>query len=91
MSEIVYLWQADGPLNGGRGVCGELGSAREAAEGCLRRGAATGAVVEEAVPEIGIRTLADGYCRTGEAWRAEPAPGGGITWVPVTAAVSSAA
>jgi hypothetical protein len=86
VTAAVFLWQADGPLNGGRGVCGEAASARLAAECCLRRGTATAAVVEEAVPAVGTSTLAGIYCRTGEAWLASRGPGGGIAWVPVTAA-----
>lgn len=77
----VFLWQADGPRQGGRGVSGDQGSARRAAAGRLRSGAATTAVVEEATAGIGIRTLADGYCPTGEAWRARVADGR-VTWMP---------
>lgn len=81
---MVFPWQADGPERGVRGVSGDQVSAREAAAECLRSGEATTARIEAAMAEIGTRTLADGYRRTGEAWQALLC-GSRVTWVPVRA------
>lgn len=80
----VFLWQADGPSRGERGVSGDRRAARQAAAGCLRSGEATAAVVEEATTELGIRTLAVGYHRTGQRWQARAGPAGRIWWVRAT-------
>jgi hypothetical protein len=80
-----FLWQADGPARGDRGVCGDLAAARLAAEGCLRGGASS-ALVEAATRGLGVGSLDGDWCPTGAAWLAEPLPGGGVRWTPVTAA-----
>ena len=41
-------------------------------------------MVEEAVSDLGMRTLVDGYFRTGREWRAKVGAGGRVWWVPVT-------
>lgn len=87
----VHLWQADGPTRGCRGVSGDRRKARRDAADCLRSGTASSAVVEEAAAELGMRTLTSGYYPTGRRWQARVGPRGRVRWVPVTAAVSSAA
>lgn len=76
----AFLWQADGPAMGSRGVCGDQGRARRLAAECLRSGAADTAVVEEAVTDLMAQTLADGYRRTGPRWSARVGAGGRVRW-----------
>jgi hypothetical protein len=78
----VWLWQADGPASGGRGVSGDRLAARRAAEVRLLRGDAAEAVVEEAVTDLSPQTLAEGYRRTGPRWVAAAGPGPHVRWVP---------
>jgi hypothetical protein len=80
---MAFLWQADGPLQGARGVTDDAGRARRAAADCLRSGAASSAVVEEALPDLWVRTLAGGYAWTGHGWRAKVGAGGRVWWVPL--------
>lgn len=84
MSGLAFLWQADGKAMGSRGVCGNAREARRIAADRLRSGAADSAVVEAALTDLGMRTLAGGYFRTGRAWQARTGPGGRVWWVPVT-------
>ena len=86
---VEYLWQADGPLRGDRGVCGDLAAAMLAAEGCLRGGARS-VVIDEATPGLVTDSMDDGYCRTGRAWRARAADDG-IAWVPPQPTAAEAA
>jgi hypothetical protein len=46
-------------------------------------------VVEEAVPDLGTRTIVGGYFRTGRGWQARIGPGGTVKWVPVTAEMTA--
>jgi hypothetical protein len=79
----VYLWQADGAASGARGVSHDRQAARRAAEGRLLSGEAATATVEEAVAELGARTLGDDYYwRTGKRWRARVGAGGRVRWAP---------
>ena len=80
---VVWLWQADGPASGGRGVSGDRAAAAAAAIGRLRSGDATEAVVEEAETDLGTRTLAGGYYRTGPGWVARTGPDLSVCWVPL--------
>ena len=78
---FAYLWQADGPRSGARGLSGDRGKARRDAAARLRSGEASEAFVEEAgTAGIGVRTLAGGYCRTGRGWRAKAGAGRRIRW-----------
>jgi hypothetical protein len=79
----VYLWQADGPRQGSRGICDVEQLARDAAADLLRSGQASFAVIEEAVPELGMRTLTAGYWCTGQRWQARVGAAGRVRWVPV--------
>ena len=90
MTASAFLWQADGPQQGSRGVSDDQGRARRLAADCLRSGAASSAIVEAALTDLGTRTLAGGYYRTGRAWRAKVGPGGRVWWVPVTAQAGAA-
>ncbi len=81
----VFLWQADGPRQGGRGISGDCKAARRAAAECLRSGTATAATIEEATAEIGMRTLTDGYYPTGPRWQARVGAQGRVRWVPLKA------
>jgi hypothetical protein len=83
VSGPAFLWQADSPTSGARGVCGDQGDARLAAEGCIREHGAERALIRAATPGLEAVGGDDGWCPTGDAWLAEPAPGGGVTWVPV--------
>jgi hypothetical protein len=47
---------------------------------------ATQALIRAATPGLETAGLDDGWCPTGNAWLAERAPGGGVTWVPVSVA-----
>ncbi len=85
MSDSAFLWQADSADHGSRGVCGDQAAARLAAEGCMNGEGATRALIRAATPGLEVGGLDDGWCPTGDAWLAEFAPGGGVTWVPVTA------
>jgi hypothetical protein len=78
----VFLWQADGPEQGGRGVSGDREAARRAAEKLLRSGEATAAVIEEAELGLGTRALTFAYCPTGPRWQAMTGPRGRVRWVP---------
>jgi hypothetical protein len=78
----VFLWQADGPRQGGRGISGDQASARRAAEGRLHSGQATAALIEEAVVGLGTRTLTFAYYPTGPRWRARVGAPGHVTWEP---------
>jgi hypothetical protein len=81
-SAVGFLWEADGPEQGCRGVSGDELGARQAATECLRNGQATTARVEAAVTAIGTATLTDDYRRTGDAWQARLSDGR-VTWAPV--------
>jgi hypothetical protein len=81
----AFLWQADGPQQGTRGVTDNARRARQVAADCLRSDAANSAVIEEAVPDLGVRTMVGGYFRTGRGWRAKVDAGGRVWWVPVRA------
>lgn len=83
---VAFLWQADGPKIGTRGVVDDAERARELAGECLQSGTAVSAVVEEAAAELGMRTLESGYHRTGRGWRARVDGAGRIRWTRVTAA-----
>lgn len=77
----VWLWQADGPASGGRGISGDRLAARRAAEGRLLSGAAAVAWVDQAVTNIET-SLADGYYRVAR-WQARLGPGRRVWWAPV--------
>ncbi len=64
----VYLWQADGPEQGARGVTDDERSARRAAADLLRCGQASTAVVEQG--------------GTGRRWQARVGAQGRIRWDP---------
>jgi hypothetical protein len=81
----AFLWQADGPQRGTRGVTDDARRARQVAADCLRSGAASSAVIEEAIPDLGMRTIVGGYFRTGRGWRAKVGAAGQVWWVPVRA------
>lgn len=83
---VEYLWHADGPERGSRGVCGDQAAARLAAEGCISKEGATEARIHAATPGLEVLGLDDGWCPTGDARLAAIIPGGGVTWVPVSAA-----
>jgi hypothetical protein len=78
----AFLWQADGPEQGARGVCDNGRSARRAAAALLRSGLASTAVVEEAAMELGMRTLSDSYYAIGQRWQARVGARGRVRWVP---------
>ena len=78
----AFLWQADGPQQGARGVCGDQRKARRRAADLLRSGQASTAVVEEAAAELGERTLTAGYYCTGLRWQGRAGAGGRVRWVP---------
>lgn len=78
---LAYLWQADGPSQGCRGVTGRPRSARTAAAALLRSGAADWAVIEEAVAGLGMRGLEDAWQPTGRRWRASLGREGRVRWV----------
>jgi hypothetical protein len=82
----AWLWQADGPLMGTRGIVDDSGRARRLAVECLLSGDASSAVVEEAAAELGERALIDGYHRTGRRWQATVGAHGRIGWTAMTAA-----
>jgi hypothetical protein len=79
-----YLWQADGPEQGSRGVCGDQAAARLTAEGCMNGEGATQALIRAATPGLETAGLDDGWCPTGDAWLAVPIPGG-VEWTAVAA------
>ena len=81
----AVLWQADGPEQGARGVCGDRRMARRAAGDLLRSGQASTAVVEEAATELGMRTLTSGYYPNGRRWQGRLGARGRVRWVPVRA------
>ena len=85
MTDAAFLWRADGPRQGSRGVTDDGRKARRAAEDLLRTGQASSAVVEEAAMELGERTLADSYYATGQRWQARVGARGRVRWVPVAA------
>lgn len=78
----AFLWQADGPRQGARGVCGSERRARRAAADLLRSGQASSATVEEAATELGQRTLTDGYYPSGLSWQGRLGARGRVRWVP---------
>jgi hypothetical protein len=83
----AWLWQADGPQMGTRGVAGDSGRARRLAADCLLSGIASSAVVEEAATGgVGAQTLAGGYPRTGRRWLATIGAQGRIRWTAARAA-----
>ena len=83
---VAFLWQADGPGVGVRGIAGDEGTARRRAAACLLAGSAPLAVVQEATAELGMRTLTDGWHRTGREWQGIGGAGGEVRWIPVRAA-----
>lgn len=89
MTTPAFLWQADGPRQGARGVCGSERKARRAAADLLRNGQASSATVEEAATELGERTLTDGYYPSGLRWQARVGAGGRIRWVPAKAGTAA--
>ena len=83
----AWLWQADGPQMGVRGVVGDPGRARRLAAECLLNGVAVTAVIEEAATGgLGAQTLAAGYPRTGRKWLATVGALGNVRWTAVRAA-----
>lgn len=64
----VYLWQADGPRQGARGITDDERTARQHAAVLLRKGQATSAVVEIAC--------------TGLSWQARRGARGRVRWIP---------
>jgi hypothetical protein len=82
----AWLWQADGPQMGTRGIVDDPGRARRLAAECLLSGNASSAVVQEAAAELGMRTLTDGYHRTGREWRGSVGAGGRVRWTQAVAA-----
>lgn len=81
----AFLWQADGPEIGTRGVVDDEGRARRLAAECLLSGTAVTAVVDEAATDLGRRTLESGYHRTGRGWAGRVDGGGRVRWTRVTA------
>jgi hypothetical protein len=63
---IVWLWDAYGPVRGGRGITSDKTRAVKAAEACMRSGDAVVARVESAQVILGTDSLTSGYLRTGE-------------------------
>ena len=88
---IVFLWRADGADRCGRGISDQAGSARRAARDCLRSGAASSAVVEVAVSDLGMKTLEESYYRTGRGWRAKVGGDGRVWWVPIVGGAKAGA
>ena len=84
MTAAAFLWQADGPTMGTRGVADDPRKARQLAAECLRSGSADSAEVEEALSDLGMRTLVGGYFRTGHRWRGQVGIGGRVRWTRVT-------
>ena len=82
MTDAAFLWRADGPRQGSRGVTDDGRKARRAAADLLRTGQATAAYVEEAAMELGERTLADSYYATGRKWQGRVGARGRVRWVP---------
>lgn len=80
---IVWLWQADGPAEGGLGISGEQEQARRPAAARLRSGAASSAVVTEAVAELDA--LDAGYRPTGRRWEARVDRAGRVRWAQAAA------
>ena len=83
---VDYLWDADGPARGSRGVCDDQAAARAKAERCMKDDGAPRALIRAATPGVDVGGLDDGWCPTGDAWLAEFDPGGDVTWVPVSLA-----
>lgn len=84
---IAWLWQADGPQMGIRGVVDNSGRARRLAAECLRSGDANSAIIEEAATGgLGAQTLAAGYPRSGRKWQARVGARGRVRWTAVRAA-----
>ena len=73
---IVWLWDAGSR----RGISGDEGRARQAAETCLIAGQATVARVERAVTVLGSRSLVMTYQRLGCGWDARRISSG-ISWM----------
>ena len=85
----AFLWQADGPRQGARGVCGSGRMARRAAADLLRSGQASTAVVEEAATELGMRTLTSGHYPNGRRWQGRLGARGRVRWVPLDAGAAA--
>jgi hypothetical protein len=81
---VVYPWRADGPGRATLGVVEDPRRARRLAAECLRSGSADSAEVEEALSDLGMRTLVGGYFRTGHRWRGRVGAGGRVRWTQVT-------
>ena len=85
MADAAFLWRADGPRQGSRGVTDDGRKARRAAADLLRTGQASSAVVEEAATELGMRTLTSGYYPNGRRWQGRLGARGRVRWVPARA------
>lgn len=70
-----FLWQADGPQQGARGVSDDWRRARQHAADLLRSGQASSALVEEAPGR--------------RRWQARVGARGRVTWVPVKAGTAA--
>lgn len=76
---IVWLWDASGPEYSGRGVTDGEDKAKRIVAAYLQSGTATVATLEAALLDVGIRTLADCYRRTGRGWHGR-AGDSGVRW-----------
>ena len=76
---IVWLWDATGPAYSGQGITDDEDRAKRITEGYLQSGTATVATLEAALLDVGVRTLADCYRRTGRGWRGR-AGDSGVRW-----------
>jgi hypothetical protein len=85
VSDPAFLWRADSADHASRGVCGDQAAAMLAAEVCMNKEGATKALLRAATPGLETVGLDDGWCPTGDEWRAELAPGGVVTWAAVKA------
>lgn len=77
---IVWLWDAPGTTRSASGVSAGLVEAQKAAQGCLDRGQAVIALVEEARLLDGSDVLEAYYQRLGRRWRALRAEDGAVRW-----------
>jgi len=73
VTTTAFLWQADGPEQGARGVCGDRRKARRAAADLLRSGQASSAVVEEGGGNEFLMALDIRFAAIGKAGQAHAA------------------
>lgn len=84
----VWLYDAHGPERSESGVTDDDKRIRKLAREALASTGASEVLIEQAVTELGIRTLKYGYERTGLRWRGYRTPRGRVTWRRLTAATA---